>query len=139
MHAASSENACVSSDSTVESIPVLLVEDDPGWRQAVEALLAVHPRFRLVAAVDCFEEAMAAFDAYQPKMALLDWQIVGEQDGLAVGEALMARGLNPNAMIVVSGSPPASIPPHPFRFVAKTRIASDLLQSMDECLLEVNG
>ena len=138
MAAPPSEKPSSSTESKKPLVPVLLVEDDAEWRKAIETLLEPHPYFQLVASVDCFEDALDAFDAHHPQMALLDWQIAGKQDGLAVGKALMERGLDAHTMIVVSGSPPASIPTHPFRFVAKSRIACDLLQVMDECLLEMN-
>jgi response regulator of citrate/malate metabolism len=126
-----------SGKSNREPVRVLLVEDDPDWQQGIGRLLETHSRFELVAVADHFEAALRAFTCHQPGLALLDWQIRGESDGLAVGRALVERGFPPDRVIVVSAAPRASIPAHPFRFVSKARLAHDLLSLMEESIIEV--
>lgn len=115
-----------------KSVRVLLVEDDPDWQQGIGRLLETHPRFELVAVADHFEAALHAFTRHQPGLVLLDWQIRGDSDGLAVGRALIERGLSPDRVIIISAAPLATIPAHPFRFLGKTRIAHDLFPLMEE-------
>jgi DNA-binding NarL/FixJ family response regulator len=114
-----------------QAIPILLVEDDPSWQEGIGALFNNHPHFRLVATVDSYEEALTAFERVRPKVVLLDWKIKGERDGLAVGQALLKKGLTAECMVVISGSPPSSIPKHPFLSVGKPQIASDLLPLLE--------
>jgi DNA-binding NarL/FixJ family response regulator len=114
-----------------EIIPILLVEDDPIWQEGIGALLSDHPHFKLAATVDSYEEALAAFERIHPQLVLLDWKIKGERDGLEVGQALLEKGLLPEQMVLISGSPPSTVPKHPFLTVNKPQIASDLLPLLE--------
>lgn len=113
------------------TIRVLLVEDEPLWQQGVEALLGSDPRFELIGTADQYEEALRLFADTRPEAVLLDWKIKGSRDGLAVGEQLLTEGLPPERIILISGSEPSSIPSHPFLFVPKSRIASELLPLLE--------
>jgi len=112
-------------------IHILLVEDDPLWQEAVQDLLATNARFTLSAVCEDFDDAMRAFEDARPQMALLDWQIKGMKDGLAVGEALLQKGLRPEQIVLISGSSPSSIPPHPFLYIPKNRLSEDLMPLLE--------
>lgn len=115
----------------MEPIRILLVEDEPMWQQAMQALLAADSRFELVGVADNAESALAAFAETRPEVVLLDWKIRGNRDGLEVGQTLLEKGLPSHRIVLVSGSDPASIPAHPFLYVPKNRIASELLPLLE--------
>lgn len=106
---------------------ILLVEDDPAWQQGISDLLSSDARFELVGIADNYQDAMQLYRDKQPDAALLDWQIRGERDGMAVGQALLQAGLPSERMIVISGADPGSIPRHPFLYVPKSRVPEELL------------
>lgn len=108
-------------------VPILLVEDEPNWQQGVEALLSTDSRFQLVGIADHYELATQLFQQVRPQVILLDWKIKGELDGLAVGDWLINQGVQPERIILISGSDYASIPKHPFLFVPKSRLSEELL------------
>lgn len=110
-----------------KSIPILLVEDDPQWQAAIQALLASDSRFQVAATADHYEAALAAFYETHPEIILLDWKIKGDQDGLAIGAALQQAGVPPERMILISGSSASSIPAHPYLYVPKSRLANELV------------
>lgn len=114
----------------MSSVSILLVEDEPTWQAGFRALLEAEPRFSLVGVADCYDDAVALFDAHSPDVVLLDWQIAGPQDGIAVGNALLAKGLPSHRIVLVSGADPGSIPRHPFLAVPKTRVAEDLVDTI---------
>lgn len=110
-----------------ETVRILLVEDEPLWQQGIDILLSPDPRLELVAVAEDYEEALRSFQEQRPDVVLLDWKIRGSRDGLDVGNQLVSEGLPPERIILVSGSDPSSIPSHPFLFVPKHRLASELL------------
>lgn len=97
------------------------------WQQGIDILLSSDPRFLLIGVVDHFEAALERFAETRPEVVLLDWKIKGSRDGLEVGSQLLEEGLPPERIILISGSEPSSIPSHPFLFVPKSRIGSELL------------
>lgn len=115
-------------------IKVLLVEDELLWQQGVEALLDSSGHFSLMAVADSYDAAVSAFQKHQPQVVLLDWKIRGERDGLAVGDYLLQAGLPPERIVLISGSTPSSIPPHPFLFVPKSRLSDELLPLLESVL-----
>jgi DNA-binding NarL/FixJ family response regulator len=112
-------------------IRILLVEDEPLWQQGIKVLLETRPRFALVGIADRFDTAIHLFETQQPEIILLDWKIQGEQDGLAVGHALLGLGVRPEHIVLISGSSSASIPAHPFLFVPKSHIVDELLPLLE--------
>ena len=108
-------------------IRILLVEDETPWQEGIAALLSTDFRFRLIGIADHYEEALHLYNEQQPDVVLLDWKIKGAQDGLAVGNALLERGLPPERIILISGSSPSSIPTHPFLYIPKNQIGDELL------------
>ena len=107
-------------------LSLLLVEDDPGWQHGIQSILATCDGVRLIGTADSFDAAMALFHQQRPDVVLLDWKIQGERDGMAVGKAMMAEGLAPEQIILISGSPATSIPAHPYLYVPKNRLADEL-------------
>ena len=116
------------------TVRILLVEDEPLWQQGVDILLSSDPRFDLLEPAEDYETALARFAEIRPDIVLLDWKIKGEQDGLAVGEALLSQGIPPERIVLISGSDPSSIPAHPYLFVPKHRMASELLPLLQSLL-----
>lgn len=116
-------------------ISVLLVEDEPLWQQGISTLVSSGGNFTVVATVDYYQAAVEAFQALKPQVVLLDWKIKGEKDGLDVGEWILQTGFPSERIILISGSDPGSIPPHPFLFVPKTQIGSDLLPLLKSLLV----
>ncbi len=113
---------------------ILLVEDEPAWQQGVQSLIATDPHFEMAGVADSYEDALALFDQMRPDVVLLDWKIRGEQDGLMLGAALLARGVPSHRIVLISGSTPSSIPPHEYLFVPKPRLASDLMPLLDSLI-----
>ena len=114
----------------------MLVEDDEGWQQAISGLLEMGNNYHLVACVDHYEAAIEAYKTYQPDVVLLDWKINvsqsgEEKDGLFVGNTLVDLGSDPNKMVLISGSSSDEIPGHPFFYVPKSRIAEELLGTLE--------
>lgn len=117
-------------------LKILLVEDDPNWQQAISQLLSLEPGYRLVGVADNYDDALILAELHQPDMVLLDWQIKPDKngaikDGIATGHALMEKKLSPERFVVISGSPAADIPEHPFLFVPKSRLATELLGTLN--------
>jgi DNA-binding NarL/FixJ family response regulator len=113
----------------------LLVEDDPLWQQGIQLLLSSDAYFKLAGTVDCYQDAIRSFQALNPQVVLLDWKIRGEPDGLAVGEWLLKTGLPPERIVLISGSSPSSIPAHPFLFIPKHQIGSELIPLLKSLFL----
>ncbi len=115
----------------VSLIPVLIVEDDPHWQVGIRALLEQTHRFQAVSTVDHYEEALEAFMQHQPQLVLLDWQIVGEKDGLDIGHKLLQLGMSSHQIVLISAANPQSIPSHPFLYIPKNQISDQLLPLLD--------
>ncbi|WP_303672909.1 response regulator [Vampirovibrio chlorellavorus] len=115
----------------VSLIPVLVVEDDPHWQEGIQVLLQQSGRFQAVSIVDHYEDALSAFTQYQPQLVLLDWQIIGEKDGLDVGHKLLQLGLASHQIVLISAANPQSIPSHPFLYIPKNQISDQLLPLLD--------
>lgn len=112
-------------------VPILLVEDEPMWQQGIETLVSTDERFSLVGVTDHYEAAIESFQTLHPQIVLLDWKIHGQRDGLEVGDWLIKAGVPPEHIVLISGSNPSSIPQHPFLFVPKSRISSELLPLLE--------
>lgn len=108
-------------------IRILLVEDDLAWQQGISDLLGSDTRFELAGIADNYQDALHIYRDTQPDAALLDWQIRGDRDGMAVGQALLQAGLPSERIIVISGADPSAIPRHPFLYVPKSRVPEELL------------
>ena len=110
-------------------IKVLLVEDEVMWQQGIAALLQFAGDIQLVGIVDNANDAEIFFDAEQPDVILIDWKIRGPRDGLELAKALEAK-ISPTRMILVTGSPADQIPKHPYGYVPKPDIASQLVPTI---------
>ena len=113
-----------------DRIRILLVEDEIAWQQAIEALVGTVEHWGVVGFADNFPDAMVSFEESKPDVVLLDWQIKGYQDGLAVGEAMVEHGFPVERIILVSGAEQAMIPQHPYGYVPKHLIASRLIPTI---------
>lgn len=113
---------------------ILLVEDEPLWQQGVKLLLKAQADlgFELVGIVDNYDDALSSFDAEKPDVVLLDWKLRGSRDGLEIAEALVAQGVPPDRLVLVSGSEKSMIPANPYHYVPKASIAESLIPTLKE-------
>jgi DNA-binding NarL/FixJ family response regulator len=119
-------------------ISVILVEDEPLWQEAIKTLLELSGNYCLVGVADNYEEALSLFRQHQPQLALLDWKIKGNKDGLALADTLLSEGVAPWQLTMVSGSPKAQFPKNPYGYVPKSSIADHLLSHLDELSLQLS-
>lgn len=68
---------------------VLIVEDDPDAREALEELLA-NRGFETASAGDA-EAAISTAVDFRPDVLLCDWRLPGERDGISVARALQTE------------------------------------------------
>lgn len=110
---------------------VLLVEDEPLWQKAVSQLVTTLPGWSVVATANSYEAAMVAYDTHNPDVVLLDWNIIGDKDGAAVGNAIMALGHSPSYMAMVSGADSIMLPETPYEKISKSKMATDLIPALN--------
>ncbi len=110
-------------------INVVLVEDEPMWQQGIAALLSMDAELVLVGTVDNADEAESMVERLKPDIVLLDWKILGGRDGLELAKSL-ERMVTPQQIILVTGSPVDQIPEHPYGYVPKPRIATELIDQI---------
>jgi DNA-binding NarL/FixJ family response regulator len=79
-------------------IDVVLVEDNDGFRQALELMLDVTPDIRVVASVADGEAALSACAKLDPDVVLVDYRLPG-LDGVETTTAI--RRWHPDAAVVV--------------------------------------
>lgn len=112
----------------MQEVRILLVEDEPLWQEGIRALISTQTGWTLDGVADDYETAVQLFESVRPDVVLLDWNIKGEQDGLAVGQWLEEHEFSPDRIILVSGSHPSVIPKNPYAFVPKHQIGSLLTE-----------
>ena len=110
---------------------VQLVEDDPMWQEGVRQLLSTTDQVELVQVADNYMDGLSGYEAAKPDVVLVDWQLNGEQSGLDLANTLVSEhGHSAERIIVISGSNPAVFPQHPYRFIPKSVIASQLIDAL---------
>lgn len=80
-------------------LKVLVVEDEPLYREMLSLALSQDAGIQVVAAVGDAESALKAARQWQPDVATLDIEIIGSMNGIELGVKL--RGLLPRLGIVV--------------------------------------
>ena len=68
-------------------VRILLVEDNQVFREALELLLGLRADVEVVASVGDGSEAVAACDAHQPDVVLMDYRLPG-MDGVQATRAV---------------------------------------------------
>ncbi len=116
---------------------ILLVEDEPLWQQGITLLLNAEDDFNLIHVVDNADDAEIIFEAQTPDILLIDWKIKGNRDGLELAAKLSSKA-TPNRIILVTGSPPDQIPPHPYRYVPKPQIAIRLVEEIRAAMIPMD-
>ena len=91
-------------DTVTISLKLLVVEDEALVAMLVEDALTLHGH-RVVGVVDTMAAAIEAAERERPNMALCDVKLALGDNGIAVAEALAARGI---ASIFLSGNCPAA-------------------------------
>jgi len=85
---------------------ILVVDDEPACREAT--LLLLELRGCEVRVAESAEPAMTLCRQFQPDVAIIDWMLRDETDGLALAEALAAE--RPELpMIIITGYPSAEV------------------------------
>ena len=74
------------------SLKLLVVEDEALVAMLVEDALTLHGH-EVIGVVDTLADALAAVDRIRPDMALCDVKLAQGDNGIAVAEALAARGI----------------------------------------------
>ncbi|TDT98765.1 LuxR family two component transcriptional regulator [Streptomyces sp. 846.5] len=92
-----------------ERIRVLLADDEHLIRGAVAALLSYEDDLLVVAQAASGAEALAMARAHRPDVAVLDLQMPGGMDGVAVAEALRTTLPGCRTMIVTSHGRPGHL------------------------------
>jgi DNA-binding NarL/FixJ family response regulator len=85
-----------------EAIPVLVVDDHPGFRRALETALRRAAGLRLVGSASSGEEALILSAQLQPRVVVMDLAMPG-MTGVDATRRLMARP-EPPAVVALSGS-----------------------------------
>ncbi len=82
------------------TVQILLIEDDPVWREMLARLLEPEPGMQLVQTAATKEEALSYCAAHQPDVILMDMNLGGEQlDGIQA--TLELSRLHPATKIIV--------------------------------------
>ena len=108
---------------------VLIVDDQPDFREAAAALLSAEG-FDVVGAVEDGRAALEAVERLRPAVVLLDLQLPG-LDGFGVAE-LLAEIAEPPAVVLISGRPKQTygsrVAAAPARgFIAKSGLSGEAL------------
>ena len=91
-----------SSSLATEPIPVLVVDDHPGVRRALETAVRRAPGLRLVGSACSGEEALAMSGRLHPRVVVMDLAMPGIS-GVEATRRLMAQR-EPPAVVALSGS-----------------------------------
>ena len=87
---------------------VLVVDDQPVFRQAARQVIEATPHFELFAEASCGTEALAAADEAEPDLVLVDVRMPG-MDGIETAAAL--TNAHPGVVVVlISVEEPPNIP-----------------------------
>ena len=97
-----SRRADVPAREPPETIAVLVVDDHPGFRRALERALDRAPGLRLVGAASNGEEALRMSARLRPRVVVMDLAMPG-MTGVDATRRLMA-GREPPAVVALSGS-----------------------------------
>ena len=76
---------------TEETIRVLIVEDEPLYRDMLKVALAQYPRFNVVGDFGRTDDALTSADLLQPDVAVLDIELPGGMNGIQLGLAMRQR------------------------------------------------
>jgi DNA-binding response OmpR family regulator len=105
--------------------PVLVVEDDPGVRAYLVAVLE-HQGFRVLAAENA-EQALRILDREPAQLAVLDVGLPGQMNGFALAEQLA----DDVAVIMVTGDPVNAIGHEDYRILHKPLVPEALEQAIE--------
>ena len=85
-------------------LKILVVEDDSQLAATLKYLVEDNPRYRVIATAEDADEAIAAIDAHDPDLVLLDLHLAHGTTGFSVAARLSASGI---PCLFVSGKAPS--------------------------------
>ncbi|MGO4375275.1 response regulator, partial [Paenibacillus sp. MCAF20] len=86
----------------MESIRVMLVDDDPFWRSHIGMDLAVEPDIQMVGVAATKEEAVALAIQELPDVILMDINLTGNNlDGLDAAEQILRDERTRSAIVIM--------------------------------------
>jgi DNA-binding NarL/FixJ family response regulator len=123
----------VQAGAAPDTIRVLLADKRPLFANAVQTLLATHPRFELVGVAFDGEEAVELATELEPDVALIDADLP-DLDGLEVTKRI-AEGSSPR-MVILTGADPEldAVEAHDAgagAYLPRARSAADLLDTLE--------
>lgn len=116
--------------STTRKIRITIVEDEPLWQQGIQTLLGLEPSLEHIATFGTSGEALAKIQADFCDIVLMDWKLPGNVNGIELADELVKRGYQAKQIILITGSPADQLPEHPYGYVSKPSIASQLIPAI---------
>jgi DNA-binding NarL/FixJ family response regulator len=123
----------VQAGAAPETIRVLLADERPLFANAVQTMLAAHPRFDLVGIASQGEEAIELANDLSPDLVLIDADLP-DIDGLEVTRRICEESAP--RMVILTGAEPDvdSVEAHDAgagAYVPRARSAADLLDTLE--------
>ncbi|MFD1674846.1 response regulator [Alicyclobacillus fodiniaquatilis] len=85
-----------------KTIRALLIEDDPGWQEAIKWILSETEDIVLLATVQNKTDALAVLKYTEPDVVLLDIMLNGRDDGISLIQSILKQ--HPNTKIIMLSS-----------------------------------
>jgi DNA-binding NarL/FixJ family response regulator len=123
----------VQAGAAPDTIRVLLADERPLFANAVQTMLATHPRFELVGVAFHGEEAVELATELEPDVVLIDADLP-DLDGLEVTKRI-CEGFSPRMLILTGADPELdAVEAHDAgagAYLPRPRSAADLLDTLE--------
>lgn len=116
---------------------ILIVEDEPLAAAALEAIVELDPRHRVVGVATDQIGALEAARREAPDVALVDIQLANNSTGYAVAAALQAYGVR--SVFITGGAPPFPTPELAIGCLTKPYGAADVLEILGLAEVALSG
>lgn len=121
-----------SAESVIPSVRVLIVDDQPTFRDAATALVAATPGFECIGCACSGEEGVELSERLRPDLVLMDVRMPGI-GGIEASRQIASRGLPAVVVLITAGEIAGGLPGDvPTSIVAKRRLTRKLLMSLWE-------
>lgn len=112
----------------LDVLKILIVEDDSQLATTLKYLVEDNPRYRVVAVVDDCDQAIAAAEAHDPDLALVDLRLARGNTGFAVAVRLGDYGVP--CLFVTGRAPDFPMPDLALGVLLKPFTAEDVHRSL---------